>query len=242
LLNEDDIKELPAYTLLKMTYSPYLTLAVDSSSTSFSTSFLTSTSVSSSKDLYDPLHAPPSARYGSGGKKANDNIRRPIVLPTEAVTASHDEETGHYSSQMPDMNSCLLGGPSSTKPKPLLKPKTPAAAPVSAVAVAEPIKIQAKQDETIYRVEIQGKNYLRYNDCLYDEVTKIRAGKLADFKLGSSAPPLTLEQVPDFPNYYQCGESEAESGGEGRTIYIIINGEIAQAVGTYENGDIALWS
>ncbi len=79
LLNEDDIKELPAYTLLKMTYSPYLDGATSSNLTLTLTS--TPNATSSSSSSFDPLHAPPSARYGS--KKSNDNIKRPIAIQTQ---------------------------------------------------------------------------------------------------------------------------------------------------------------
>ena len=94
------------------------------------------------------------------------------------------------------------------------------------------VNIKPKSTETVYRVEIQGKNYLRYNDFLYDETTKMRAGKLSDFKLGTSSEPQELSPIKDFPNYYLGPESVA---------YILINGELAQAVGTYENGDLASW-
>ena len=213
LLNEDDIKELPAYTLLKMTYSPYL----DESVTAVS-SVVKEKQVQ--KDIYDPLHAPPSSRYGSKKSSASSassavDIKRPLAMATPVhVSPVKTEESTHYSSQMPDMNSCLLS-------KPAVKP-----------VVKQSSDIKPKSTETVYRVEIQGKNYLRYNDFLYDETTKMRAGKLSDFKLGTTTDPQELSPIKDFPNYYLGQESVA---------YILINGDVAQAVGTYENGDLALW-
>jgi len=225
LLNEDDIKELPAYTLIKMTYSPYL----DESGTAVA-SVVKEKQVQ--KDIYDPLHAPPSSRYGSKKSSASSassasstvDIKRPLAMATPVhVSPVKTEESTHYSSQMPDMNSCLLSL-SSNSVKPAVKQvvkQSPAAN-----------DIKPKSTETVYRVEIQGKNYLRYNDFLYDETTKMRAGKLSDFKLGTTTDPQELSPIKDFPNYYLGQESVA---------YILINGDVAQAVGTYENGDLALW-
>jgi hypothetical protein len=223
LLNEDDIKELPAYELLKMTYSPYLTYAT-APSVKLATSGTTET-------LYDPLHAPPSARYGSGKKTVAINTKRPIVATPSA------SEVTHYSNDMPDMDSCLLGGPglsNKSKPKPtpiVSEPVKPKPTVIASEPVKTKIKIQAKADESVYRVEIQGKNYLRYNEYLYDENNK-RAGSVSDFKLGMTTEQVELEPIPDCPDYYMCDT----------TVYILVNNEIAQAVGTYENDEIALWS
>ncbi len=219
MLHEDDIKELPAYELLKMTYMPLLQQQTESVPESKTASPVT-------KELFDPLHAPPSARYGS--KKPS---QRPLAIRDEPAAA---EPEHHYSTQMPDLDSCLLGTPA--KAKISVKPKTAPAetSPAQVKLAPEALKIQPKPDEKVYRVEIQGKNYLRYNDGLYDAETRLRAGKLADFKLGAATDaPVELEPLTDFPGYYSGGEN---------MVYVLVNGEVAQAVGTFEDGDLALWS
>jgi hypothetical protein len=199
LLNEDDVKELPAYKLLQMTYGHLV--STSKVKIKAQSEVKAQPEVKAKAQLYDPLHAPPSARYGS--KKLSlpsppqTDFKRPLAVK---------QEESHYSSQMPDLNSCLL-----TVPKP---------------------KITPKKDETVYRVEIQGKNYLRFNDSLYDAITRVLAGKLADFKLGSLTEPVALEPMADFPGYYSFND----------TVYILVNDEIAQAVGTISDGDLAIWS
>jgi hypothetical protein len=252
LLNEDDVKELPAYTLLKMTYSPYLTdVSVASASTSkaktSSSSTSTSTSTLGSGSVFtDPLHAPPSARRIGGGTKPLANVkvkvevnpRRPIVgIPLEHQTQTHihthveaDTDTNHYSDQMPNMDFCLLGAaPAKSKVKVKVKEEE-----VEHVTKPDTIKLVPKEGETVYKVEIQGKHYLRYNDNLYNIETKHREGAISDFKLGQASPAVELETISDYPGYYVSDGTD--------NVYILVNGEIAQAVGTYTDGELALWS
>ena len=250
LLNEDDVKELPAYTLLKMTYSPYLTdvsvapspsKAKTSSSTLNSASTLTSTLNSTSNltsnsgsVFTDPLHAPPSARRNGGSSKplakVEINPRRPIVgVPLEHQTQSHQvEDTNHYSDQMPNMDFCLLGAaPVKSKVKDVKVKEEP-------LKKSATIKLVPKEGETVYKVEIKGKHYLRYNDNLYNIETKHREGAISDFKLGQACPAVELETIADYPGYYVSEGTD--------NVYILVNGEIAQAVGTYTDGELALWS
>jgi hypothetical protein len=219
LLNEDDIKELPAYELIKNTYEPFLTDTVTSAAPTVAKSKTTA----GSGVFTDPLHAPPGARFNSGSKsKIKLNVRRPIAVK-EPEPASEPVATAaeHYSDQMPDMDSCLLAAaPVKTKSK-------------SSALTAREIKIAPKQGETVYQVEIQGKKYLRYHDNFYDADTKKRVTN--SFKLGQAEAPVELEPVPDYEDYYW-------SAGKSDTVYTLVNGEIAQAVGTYENGELALWS
>ncbi len=238
LLNEDDVKELPAYELLKKTYTPYLTEVEVTqtkkvSSAPRASGGSSSGTATSSTVFTDPLHAPPSARRlgGSGGglKKVEINPRRPIVgVPLEHQPSAKEAEpeTNHYSDQMPNMDFCLLGGPPAGAPAKSTKP------PASREKAT--IKLVPKEGETVYKVEIQGKHYLRYNDNLYNIDTKQRAGAISDFKLGQDNPPVELETLTDYPGYYVSDGNE--------TVYILVNGEIAQAVGTYTDGELALWS
>jgi hypothetical protein len=63
----------------------------------------------------------------------------------------------------------------------------------------------------------------------------MRVGDIADFKLGVESEPVELTELADYPGYYGDGT------GEG-TIYILLNGEVAQAVGTLSSDELALWS
>jgi hypothetical protein len=253
LLNEDDVKELPAYTLLKMTYSPYLTdVSVASASTSAlgqskakTSSSSTSTLGSGSGSVFtDPLHAPPSARRLGGSTKplakVEVNPRRPIVgIPLEHQTQTHththvdaDTDTNHYSDQMPNMDFCLLGAaPAKSKVKVKVKVKEE---DYTTTTKPDTIKLVPKEGETVYKVEIQGKHYLRYNDNLYNIETKHREGAISDFKLGQASPAVELETIADYPGYYVSDGTD--------NVYILVNGEIAQAVGTYTDSELALWS
>ena len=261
LLNEDDVKELPAYTLLKMTYSPYLTdvpaqsqsksKGPSSNLNSSSHSHSNSTNLTSTSVFTDPLHAPPSARRMGGGSKVkvkvDVNPRRPIVgVPLEHQThVESDTDTNHYSDQMPNMDFCLLGAP---PVKSKLQPVKDQVQVKDQVKVqvkdqdqedqdqtkAATIKLVPKVGETVYKVEIQGKPYLRYNDNLYNIETKHREGTISDFKLGQASPVVELETIAGYPDYY------ASDGTD--NVYILVNGEIAQAVGTYADGELALWS
>jgi hypothetical protein len=253
LLNEDDIKELPAYELLSMTYKPFLQGGPPAKPTA------------AGVPAYDPLHAPPSARFGSGtGSKtpSKANPRRPLVGVTSMAESLAQTDSAltltltetHYSSTMPDLDSCLLGAPPKTKVAVKVKDKVKdkAADTVKEVDTVkavdkprekkqEPLKISPKESETIYRVEIQGQNYLRYNTYLYDETTKLRVGDISDFKLGSNATTdVELTEIADYPGYYTGSEPTTE---EGKSVYILLNGEIAQAVGTLSPEDeLELWA
>ena len=238
LLNEDDIKELPAYQLLKNTYEPYLATADVSASLSKSKSKSKSKANASATAtppavFTDPLHAPPGARFSSKNK-ASENIRRPIIYgaTNSATEDSKPSSSDHYSDQMPDMDSCLLGAP---PPKTKAPPPKINAASSTSLTTKREIRVSPKEGEAVYQVEIQGKKYLRYNDNFYDVESKQRVKTIAELKLGQTESPIELEPVPEYPDYYW---SQANSD----TAYILVNGEIAQAVGTYENGELALWS
>jgi len=236
LLNEDDIKELPAYQLLKNTYEPYLATADVSSSLTKSKSKSKANAAATATPpavFTDPLHAPPGARFSSKSK-ASENIRRPIIsgATNSATEDSKPSSSDHYSDQMPDMDSCLLGAP---PPKTKAPPTTLAATSKTSLTTKREIRVSPKEGEAVYQVEIQGKKYLRYNDNFYDVESKQRVKTIAELKLGQTESPIELEPVPEYPDYYW---SQANSD----TAYILVNGEIAQAVGTYENGELALWS
>ncbi len=227
LLNEDDIKELPAYQLLKNTYEPFLatsTVTVTSAKGKGKAKDAATTAAGGSGVFTDPLHAPPGARFSSKSK-VSENIRRPILSSTEGHNPPVAE---HYSDQMPDMDSCLLGAPPP-------KTKVPTPTPVPSSVAKREIRVSPKEGEAVYQVEIQGKKYLRYNDNFYDVESKQRVKTISELKLGQTESPIELEPVPDYQDYYWSKSSSD-------TAYILVNGEIAQAVGTYENGELALWS
>ncbi len=232
LLNEDDIKELPSYALLSMTYKTYL----EKTNLTEDSTINPKQVRAASNPSYDPLHAPPSARFGASKKTPAVNPRRPLVGVTSmaesldaAAPEEKNQESTHYSSTMPDMDSCLLGAPVPAKPKVSVKAKE------TKSLKQEPLKVSPKDTETVYRVEIKGRTYLRYNSHFYDEETKMRVGDITEFKLGVESEPVELTELADYPGYYGDGT------GEG-TIYILLNGEVAQAVGTLSSDELALWS
>lgn len=247
ILNEDDIKELPAYTLLYRTYSQILTGELKQQETS----------EKSPSEIYDPLHAPPNAR----GKKQSlaqrmgyeTDSKTPILksepefkIQTQTQNQTQIEpQVKHYSSQTLNVDVCLLTN-TAQKPKVQMLKKTPQVEDIKAKAKAKPreIKIQSKPDEHIYKIEIEGIIYLKHENYLYDIATRKRVANIENnyFKfinkekiIGEHSSIIKLNKVDGFSEYYS---TEVNNG----TVYILLNGSIAQSVGEFNEGEIELWA
>ena len=230
LLNEDDIKDLPCYELIKMTYSDFGKLSGGSSSSA--------TVTTSPMDL---MYAPPHMRY-----KKQPQIKPKSKESEQQTNETTTAEESTYSSHMPDMDICQLGGPGpgpTTKPSPVKVNARPRTVSVDSKTKAKSnVEVYPKKTDMINRVEIKGETYIMHDVYLYDIGTKNRIGKITDDKIvmdnnyiipmGNEQPTIELEQLVDFPEYYVNGEN----------LYRLVNNSIAQAIGTYNDGDIALWS
>ena len=141
-----------------------------------------------------------------------------------------------------DLNSSLLDAPAPTKT--VVKIKTAAKTQPQTLPQPQPkaqtevVVVDAGED-TIYKVEIQGKVYLRYAANLYDIDTKMQVGSITNdgFVIGGVTTPIVgtprLERIND--QYWKNDE---------RTLYVKVHSDadIYQAVGEAGDGDdIGLW-
>ena len=234
LLDEQDVQDLPSYDLLKSVYVEYLdSMPERSKSTEEKT-----------EELYDPLYAPTQTR-----RRVNARARKKLLQePTDPAPASpspkpkQSEPSGNSTpsstpSYMPDFSESLLEGMNTVRPQ---------GQPRSKARPAQVIKVQ--DFETIYPVEIQGKQYLCHGKYLYNADTKIRTGSIEDgaFAIHGQNPipftstELQLKQLPDTA-YYTVG---AGDGADAGAIFVRIGPEsnIYHGVGALtEDGDIGLW-
>lgn len=223
LLNEDDIKSIPSYELLKGTYSMFTKLQKnrnDASDISLN---------------YDPIHAPPNIRRATKKQlKANlSNVYSETIKeskPKEDKIKIVEKEKS-YSEDMPDLDECILSSPVAKK-KPTVKK-------------IEELPVKAVGD--IYLLEIKGNHYYLYENYLYNKTTLIREGEINinGFTVNNTNYPfesshVTLENKcinEDFPDFYQgLGESS-------RGIYTKLkNIDVVQSVGEVsDENELMLW-
>lgn len=199
LLEEEDVKLIPGYELLKTTYETYLNDDVSL--------------IKAKNDPmlgYDPLHAPPNLR-----RKKKPLIQTSLKRPS------------NYSSSMPDLNECMLEStPIKSKPDKIVTEVSP------------------RDNEGVYIVEIQGKQYYLYDNYFYDIDSLLRIGEVTDDgftileqTIKFTTSPVDLEMVgisDDYPSFYPDITD--------KNIYkIIANGKVVQSVGTIENGECMIW-
>lgn len=91
LLEEEDVKLIPGYELLKETYQNY----IDNNVLDNTEHILKPEAAG-----YDPLHAPPGSRKG-----------RPTINAKQKVVARAAPAPSKYSQEVPDLNVCLLEDP-----------------------------------------------------------------------------------------------------------------------------------
>lgn len=225
ILEEEDVKDLPSYELLKQVYMEFLNSKTERSKTK----------EEKQDDIFDPLYAPPTTRRRNAAraKKHLAEAAMGIAVPTESPSASAASASAASSAPtyMPDFNNVNFL-------ENINKPKQQHAA-------SEPltVKVKVKDDTVVYTVEIQGKQYFRYDKYLYNVDTKLRVGSIENgvFALNEqeaiqfeTLEPLALNPVADT-NYYST---------EDNRLFIRISEEsdIYQGVGELtETGDIGLW-
>jgi hypothetical protein len=265
ILNEDDIKELPAYRLLYRTYSQFLNIQIQQAALK--------TEKAGPSQLYDPLHAPPNARgkkpsFGQNAgytqseisstakpeSKFKDTVKDNFKGNDKAkIESAEPQHTQHYSSQMPNIDVCILSD-NLPKPKIMLKKPTEAkslaesklAESKLAETKSREVKIKTEKTDNIYKIEIEGVVYLKHDNYLYDVSTRKRVAIIENnaFKftctkqeksIGDHSEVINLHKVEGFSEYYS---TEINSGA----VYILINDTIAQSVGEFNEGEIQLWA
>lgn len=234
LLEEDDIKSIPGYKILKTTYETYLTEKQKPVPKSASRA-----SVSANMD-YDPLHAPPKVRHAAlRASKAylkSSSLQEPKSKPKPKIK----QETSPV-----DELECMLTSTPTSKPKPKPKPLAKVEAKTDALAkVKAEMKVEAASEAEIYVVEIQGKQYYVYDTYLYHINSHDRCGGVTDqgfqFDNGECVPfstegvTLCVDPISkEYPNYYT---------DINRTkIYNKIGHCIVHAVGEVQDNELYLW-
>lgn len=218
LLEEEDVKMIPGYDLIKTTYESMIEQNVRTN---------TEHVLKAGSTNYDPLHAPPGARKGKHVKTQMTHL--PAV----------SKQSG-YSRNMPDMNVCMLDSPDvPAKTKVLTKVS------VTKKTVAKPVKTEniRAEDKSVYVVEIKGAQYYLHQGYLYNVSDAIRVGTITEhgFTINGKSTPfthkpvqLTKEPVSDeYPDFYL--------EDNGNSIYKVIGKNLVQAVGSRENNEISLW-
>ena len=250
LLNEEDVTSLPSYTLLKHSYDEYLQGLPEDKKVG------SGKSEEVMEELYDPMYMPPKMR--SHNKKVNVALRRKIAEGKDqikakpkaspkvaqkansnagSVSGSEDVPLQRFATKyQPDFSEMMLGD--DLKPEPTKRPTPKPTTPKPAASIT------VRAEGTVYKVEIQGKLYLRNKNYLYDAETKKRVGTIGSgFKLGSGSgssngvtitKTVTLRKMQDIEGGYYT---------DGSQVYNCINDTVAQAVGELTpEGDLALWT
>ncbi len=229
LLEEEDIKQLPSYKLLRQTYQAHLDT-------------VTITPASSKKDataeIYDTLHQPPQIR--NRNKKANSQIKRSIAenatteyMGDTATKKAAVEEVAEGKVKQrfgtrnaPDFGESMLDddlGPTKAKPSIVEKPQPP---------------LLVKAEGTVYKVEIQGMTYYLSGKYLYSMDEQLRVGTIGtDFEIGGQHYPIdeTINLsclAPEYGEYYACDNKAC----------ILLNDGISLCVGEINgDGDVCLF-
>jgi hypothetical protein len=152
---------------------------------------------------------------------------------------------------MPDLGADLLTDMSKSKsnpksnPKPKPNPKpNPSTNPTSSTPSRqsnptpklEHNQITITAQGTVYSVEINGKQYYRYDKYLYDTETLLRIGSVEDtcFAIVGKSPILITNRV---------NLTSVENGmyKGNNTVYVQVNDNIFQAIGEIKDDAIGLW-
>lgn len=223
-LEEPDVKEMPSYDLLRSVYQEYLICTPESVPS-------TSSDKSDPNDQYDPLFAPPSSRkrINREARKMYDNTQAEINVrkkQTESQPRPRQKQIVFADSQTfsdgPDFGSDMLGPDPGTKSE--TKPNI--------------LKITADKNAKVYRVEIQGTEYLRYDKHLYDKDSHLRVGSIEAtcFNIHGKAPitidgQMKLSALDDTDMYR----------GTDDKVYMRVNDGICHAIGQMQGEEIGLW-
>jgi hypothetical protein len=247
LLNEDDVQNVPAYELLKSVYSEYLTAPVPAVK-------IKTKDADNLDDQYDPLYSPMGTRKrtnaasrkkyeatcasiaetvkNAGPKRtaASVSTDAPSALGM-AVVKMHERNISakSFSNDVPDFGIDLL-----TEMAPAQNPK-PKSKPKSKVII-----IDVTKPNTVYRIEIQGKEYYRHDKYLYDTVTQLRVGSVEEecFVIAGKSIMIADDTSTRVQVQYIDGDMYKDNTGK---IYTQVNDSVYQAIGEFDGEEIGLW-
>lgn len=265
LLNEEDVKGLPSYKLLKATYMPFI------DGTSAIARATESPGGIEGDDMdYDILHAPP--RLRNARKRANRQQRQKAI---SAYKTEKDDELLHHSEadaslptdldrkpkyiennsnndwQQPDFDTCLIPDKKGNLPEPKV------AKPILLTPVLKDedfqddiaVSVTVRPSDHIYLIAIKDKLYLRYNEYLYDSETHLRVAEIDNqgikFNNGDNIPCETGNVVLNNEPVMETDEEPLflDIKSEEKTVYYKINEHIAQAAGQLsDKGELLLWA
>lgn len=220
LLEEEDVKMIPGYELLKETYQNYIDNSVLDN---------TEHILKPSAAGYDPLHAPPGSRKGK------------MPVKTKLVPKMQPGPS-KYSQDMPDLNVCMIGEPSRASASKKVVTSAPSVPSVPSVPVVPPIEVIAT-GMSVYVVEIDGIQYYFHQGYLYDKDNMLRVGDITTggFSINGTLRPLVRKPVKlmddpisdEYPEFYEDSERT--------TIYKEISEGLLQAVGSADEEGMKLW-
>lgn len=227
LLDEEDVRGLPSYGLLSNIYSAYLNSKPERSKTK----------EQNIEDTYDPLYMPAKMRKKTNARAKKQMVeaitRAPVPASPAAAYAKAETGSGSTPSYMPDFSCSLLedmNKPKSQRPKAMPATKT--------------LEVNVKEGETVYKLEIDGKEYLRYGKYLYDTTSHLRVGSIEGtcFALAASSVPISgKDTVRKHSEGYWIGKDS----DEGAKVYVRVSDDLLvfQGVGNLtESGEIGLWA
>jgi hypothetical protein len=230
LLNEDDIVSLPSYQLLKSVYSEYLNDKPEQAKTK----------EEKIDQMYNPLYAPSTSRR-KGKTKVTVGIQTPKTktapIPKQATVSIEQKESSAPPSFMPDFGESLLEAKVPTKKasvgtvkvKSTVKSKTP--------QITEDVVVRVPEESKVFKIEINGTVYLRYDKYLYDEQSHYRVGSITNDKFSVNGSNVDIETL-SLQKYNETYYSDSEN-----KLYMQVNPEINtyQAVGEITDNEIGLW-
>ena len=220
LLDEDDIVSLPSYQLLKSVYGEYLNDKPEKAKTK----------EEKIDEIYDPLYAPSTTRRKGKAPVVKNKVQVTAnVQKVKTETKPEPKKVSDPPSFMPDFGESLLEAKA-----PVVKKK--ALSVVPAKKSTEDIKVVAT--ETVYKIEINGAVYLRYDKYLYDENTHYRVGSISkdNFIIGSEKVNIaSSNSIKRYDGNYFIDEEEK--------LYLPVNKElnVYQAVGEITDNEVGLW-
>jgi hypothetical protein len=232
LLNEDDIVSLPSYQLLKSVYSEYLNDKPEQAKTK----------EEKIDQMYNPLYAPSTSRR-KGKPKVTVGVQTPITVTktvpvaNQATVSIVQKESSDSPSFMPDFGESLLEAKVPTKKASVGTVKAKSTVKAKTLQATEDVIVRVPEESKVFKIEINGRVYLRYDKYLYDEQSHNRVGSITNDKFvvnGSNIDIETLSLQKYNETYYNDSENK---------LYMQVNPEINtyQAVGEITDNEIGLW-
>ena len=216
LFEEEDIRDLPSYQLLRLSYADYLEKPGSIKQTA---------EVKRGGALYDPLFMPPSMRRGA--RKSPAPLAPPPPAPLAPVPApAEPDDKG--ATDFPDFTQNLLDDVKKPAKKVAIKakPKTE-------------VHPQVVADGHVFQIELRGTIYYLHGFMLYDKGTRQRVGHITQdgYTVHGQFLPCTWGEVIALKEL-----ADGALLGPDDKVYARISEGLAQSIGIYKDGEINAWA